>query len=319
MRNNIKAKRWAYVAGLVDGDGSISLTEYESPKQVHFFFSLKVVSTQRGQINWLIQQFGGQLHKYTDKREINRPCYTWKVIGQHAKEILLNIRPYMVLKQEAADKAIEYLSLPFGHENPALRSKFATELCAINDKFVQAEYKEAKPLLEKSSTLSREELAYAAGILDAEGTFSLPTPTALSPQIQLSSTDQRMLDWLYDRFGGITFVSKKKNPEHRDAGLWRLSGGRCQKPEYLQSVKKTKELFLLAILPYMVQKRQQAILSLACLRSDKSSRYCFDELKKLNSVGTSTTNMSNSPENGLKIEPDLHSDMQCEPVVMLAS
>jgi hypothetical protein len=316
LRNEIKAKRWAYLAGLVDGDGSISLTEFESPKQVHFFFSVKVTSTQKAQINWLVQQFGGDWEKYTDKREANKPTYSWKVKGTHAKRILEGITPYLDQKKEAGLKALEYTSLPVGLENPELRSKYATEICALNAVFIPSEDRPWRMVIDRPSVLGKEQLAYAAGLLDAEGTFSSPTSTATSPQIQLSNTDQRMLDWMYNLFGGIVFSSKKINPEHRDAGLWRFSGGRCQKKEHLDRVKKCKELFLLSILPYMVQKRAQAILSLCLLRGDKTPQHCFDELKKLNQVGTQTTNTPITSSE-VKIESDLTGDRERAEAVML--
>ena len=317
MRNEIKAKRWAYLAGLVDGDGSISLTEFEGPKQVHFFFSVKVTSTQRSQINWLVQQFGGQWERVKDKRERNRPTYSWFVKGTHAKRILEGILPYLFVKQEAGRKALEYTSLPPGLENPALRSQYAKEISKLNTFFVPAVAREIAPLTSESGKhMSKEKFAYAAGLLDAEGTFSVPTQTAQSPQIQLSNTDQRMLDWMYHHFGGITFASKKKNPEHRDAGLWRLSGGRYEKKEYRDHIKKCKVIFLLAILPYLVQKRAQAILSLCLLRGDKTSPYCFDEMKKLNQVGTQTTNTPiTSSSSEVKIESDPVGDYGSAPLV----
>jgi hypothetical protein len=318
LRNEIKAKRWAYLAGLVDGDGSVSLTEYESPRQVHFFFSVKVVSTQRAQINWLVQQFGGQLEKYVDKREENKIVYSWIVKGTHAGRILEGIIPFLDQKKLAGLKALEYTKLPFGLENPELRSKFATEICALNAFFIPTEARPWRMVISRPSVLSKEQLAYAAGLLDAEGTFSVPTPTAQSPQIQLSNTDQRMLDWMYNLFGGIVFSSEKMNSEHRDSGLWRFSGGRCQKKEHLDQVKKCKELFLLAILPYMVQKKAQAILSLCLLRGDKTPQYCFDEMTKLNQVGTQTTNTPNTSLE-VKIESDLTGDRECTEAVMLTA
>ncbi len=315
MRENIKAKRWSYLAGLVDGDGSISLTEHESPKQIHFFFRVKVCSTQKAQINWLVQQFGGQWSRHIDKREGNRPCYTWFVRGRHAERILAGIEPFLIIKRQAAIKALEYVRIPFKEDNPSLRSKYAAEISALNHFYVPAEDKPWMMVNTKPSALPKEQIAYAAGLLDAEGTFSIPTPTAASPQIQLSNTDNRVMEWFYYRLGGICFSCEKKDREnHRDSGLWRFSGGRSQKIEHLTLVKKSKELFLLAILPYLVQKRKQAILCLSLLRGDRPSEICFAEMAKLNQVGTQTTNTPNT-SNDVKIEPDPVGDYGCASLV----
>lgn len=305
MRTNIKSKRWAYLAGLIDGDGSISLTEHESPIQVHFFLNLKVTSTQRRQINWLVEQFGGQLENAGKQKGNDKPCFSWMVKDKkHISNILRGVVSYLVQKKETALKAIEYADLPFGLEDPALRSKYAKEISRLNHINVPVEERPWKMVCTKPSFFRKEILAYASGILDAEGTFSSPTPQAQSPQIQVANTDMRLLDWLYVHFGGISFASVDGRENRRDEGLWRFSGGRCQKKDHLNEVKKAKELFLLSVLPYLVQKRKQASISLGLLRGDYDPQYCFDELKKLNSVGTQTANTSSSPNNGLMIESD---------------
>jgi hypothetical protein len=319
LRSSIPVKRWTYLAGLFDGDGSISLTEHDGSQQKHFFLSFSVNSVDRTTMNWLVQQFGGSYRQQKEWRENMRSGFAWYTQGRAIKDILENLLPYLRLKQSASKTALEYLTvIPFREENPTLRSQYARRISDLNAYYVKTENREAKTLVERPSNLGRDIIPYVAGAIDAEGTFDIPTPTSLSPQIQVSNTDMRLLDFLYNTLGGIVFSTVKKNSEHRDAGLWRFSGGRCQKPEYIAQVKKAKELLLLSLLPYLVTKKKQAIVSLSCLRREKPSEVCFEMMRELNKVGTPTTNTLNT-SNDVKIESDLHGDMQHEPMVTSAS
>src|SRR5277367_5077460 len=67
ISENIQVREWAYLAGLIDGDGSISLTEHLGSDQYHFFFLLKVSSCYQPKIERLHQIFGGETDVYEDK------------------------------------------------------------------------------------------------------------------------------------------------------------------------------------------------------------------------------------------------------------
>jgi hypothetical protein len=316
VREIIKSKRWSYLAGLFDGDGSVSLTEHLSPRQYHYFLFVSVASTDRSAMNWLVQQFGGQYERHKEARPNMRDTYQWVTKGHHSRHVLEGMLPFLKLKKQVAKKALEYLnSIPPGEENRELRSKFAAEIRQLNRFFIPAAPRSLKPLLEHPSQLSKNDLAYIAGLMDAEGTFSLPTPEATSPQIQISNTDARILDWTYLTLGGLVFSSKKNNDVHRDAGLWRLSGGRCQESGHVEKVRKIKELFLLSIIPYLVIKKPHAIVSLSCLRGDKPSADCYNALKALNELGTPTTNTQNAETFSVKIESELTGDRESAPAV----
>lgn len=106
------------------------------------------------------------------------------------------------------------------------------------------------------------DIAYTAGLLDGEGSISLAihhgkvsknglpnrAPLLL---IQLTSTDQEVITWLYETWGvGSVIVGyRPKRPNHRTAYAWRVSGGNAAK-------------ILEAILPFLRIKRRQAELGI---------------------------------------------------------
>jgi hypothetical protein len=116
------------------------------------------------------------------------------------------------------------------------------------------------------------------------------------------------------RFGGTFSVSKKKD---RNEGTWRLSEPRGS------AGRKQREVKLLAILPYLIVKRERAILLLEWIRNNGSMTKeqkldYFEKMAKLNFRGISPeTNIPRPLEEEDMIEPDPHGDMGRVSAVML--
>ena len=98
----------AYAAGLFDGEGCVDIYKASVSKASKSpSFMLRVVITQKqGEImNWLENKFGGavQLSKRSDNY-----IYRWDIRSQAAKRFLLLIQPYVLIKKEQVNLAIEY-------------------------------------------------------------------------------------------------------------------------------------------------------------------------------------------------------------------
>jgi hypothetical protein len=159
---------------------------------------------------------------------------------------------------------------------------------------------------------------YLAGIIDGEGTISISRngSTANYPKVVLDitivNTDERLMKWLITYFGGRYYMrNRQDSPKHKFSFFWRLTG------------KANKEKILLGILPYLVLKREQALLGLECLRlgfheRNPEARYeLMLKCQALNKKGPSTpeTNTQEVPENGTKIESVLNGDIKSDPAV----
>ena len=107
--------------------------------------------------------------------------------------------------------------------------------------------------------------------------------------------------WLLSTFGGVYYPLGKEGEY-----VWKVKG------------QKNKELCLLAILPYLKIKRDQANIMLQFLRVEKGN---IKEKTRLCSVchilnGTCPTTNTQDTSQDVKIESDLHSDMQSGSVVI---
>ena len=100
---------WAYLAGVIDGEGSIYVC-YDKRHDI-YFIEMSVANTARSLIEWLLENFGGT-EKLSGRAERDG-CpdqWAWVVRGRKAAPIIAGIMPYLVVKQRQAALAEEFLS-----------------------------------------------------------------------------------------------------------------------------------------------------------------------------------------------------------------
>ena len=171
--------------------------------------------------------------------------------------------------------------------------------------------------------------SYFAGLFDGEGTVSITKQwhrqrnkdwqdkAALfywqyGLKLSLSNTDVQPLKWLVQNFGGTYSLQAEATEKHKARYNWT--------PQGAGHIKKV----LLGLLPYLIIKKERAKIALLYVDTEKGNQEkrekLFQIMRTLNRKGiTPTTNTLNSSENELKIESDLHGDMQSEPVVTQTS
>ena len=91
-----------------------------------------------------------------------------------------------------------------------------------------------------------EELAYAAGLFDGEGSISLVRHRdnrTHSPQVSVASTDYEVVIWFQKRFGGSVVTKQPRMSNHSVSYDWRLTDRRAL-------------AFLELIRPYLVIERK---------------------------------------------------------------
>lgn len=91
-----------------------------------------------------------------------------------------------------------------------------------------------------------EELAYAAGLFDGEGSISLirhHDNRTHSPQVSVASTDYEVVSWFRERFGGSIVTKQPRQSNHSVSYDWRLTDRRAL-------------VFLDLIRPYLVIERK---------------------------------------------------------------
>jgi hypothetical protein len=179
------------------------------------------------------------------------------------------------------------------------------------------------------SKTSKTDLAYMAGIMDGEGSFSISKVTLHSTngnpyfgydcKIMVGNTSEVLMKWMVERFGGLYRVSVSHVSK-----LARAWGQSKIRPCYRWTCEGygKQEIFILSVLPYLVMKREQAKVALEWVRmvnvKNPSLRLQLHQrMIALNGRFSPTTNMPHVPSacDGVKIESDLHGDMQSAPAV----
>jgi hypothetical protein len=116
----------AYAAGIIDGEGCITLWKRGSL----FRLSLVVATCDKYICPWLFRTFGGRLYPRKLKDPTRHPQYFWYPKDSDAGKFLRAIFPYLKLKQEQAKVGLKYRFIkekycPRGkHNTPALRRLF---------------------------------------------------------------------------------------------------------------------------------------------------------------------------------------------------
>ena len=166
----------------------------------------------------------------------------------------------------------------------------------------------------------KAKFSYLAGIIDGEGCLTIGAGkkgnvTNYNSIIMVTSTSENLVKWLQSTFGGSYYKSGREVPNCKPAFIWR----------FLR--KADIEKLLLAILPYLIIKREQAIALLEFVRlprftNDSPKReILFQKLRTLNKRGTGsvTTNMQESVIGTDKRESELTGDSESDLGVFLES
>ncbi|MBA3758932.1 MAG: hypothetical protein H0X07_00195 [Gemmatimonadales bacterium] len=101
-----------YAAGLFDGEGSIRIT-YQKLKSfknhVRYQLYVNVAQCDPRPLLALQREFEGSFHWATrPKKENHRALHSWIICSQQALRFLERVRPYLIVKAEQADLAIEF-------------------------------------------------------------------------------------------------------------------------------------------------------------------------------------------------------------------
>lgn len=101
-----------YIAGFVDGEGSIQIsrgTTHYSGKRM-YYLRLSVHQVDRRPLDVLNERWPGSLRLIRKPSAKQRDIWEWVVSGSTAAKVIGEIRPYLIGKAEQADLALEFYS-----------------------------------------------------------------------------------------------------------------------------------------------------------------------------------------------------------------
>ena len=147
ITNNVKL---AYLAGIVDGEGTISLRCRKRHGSLDL--RLQVAGTDNSLMEWLTENFGGSVHisrRISRFNPLHKPCSLWHVNGGQAYEVITQLKPLLIIKREQATLALEAWDKrePTPRENrrqpvseriKAIRMKYVDQMHLLNAKGLPA-------------------------------------------------------------------------------------------------------------------------------------------------------------------------------------
>ncbi len=99
---------YAYAAGIVDGEGCISITDGSPTNKggQSWKISVEVSACSEQMINRMVGILGGRRRMLSVRPCMHYVQYRWTLYGKKAYEALKKIKPYMTEKKAQADMAI---------------------------------------------------------------------------------------------------------------------------------------------------------------------------------------------------------------------
>ena len=144
-REEIPGEIKSYVAGLIDGEGSVTISErartHRRCKNPSFILSVDVSMTNRYGVDEIIEHYRGRLNIYIGRTANRKSYYQFDATSIEALELLTSIIPYLRVKKPQAELGIAFLSIPrfqggIGRELPPdiiiARRMMAREMKGLN-------------------------------------------------------------------------------------------------------------------------------------------------------------------------------------------
>jgi hypothetical protein len=122
---------YAYVAGIVDGEGCIDLHVNGKRKcgKNNYAIRLTVGNTNQWVIEMLHMQFGGHVSigRKKDTNPLHSKVYVWEVSSLKAYKVLNLVIPFLQIKKQQALLAIQYQNRRKHSRNTALQDQVLDE------------------------------------------------------------------------------------------------------------------------------------------------------------------------------------------------
>ena len=104
----------AYIAGIIDGEGTIGIWKNHQGLQPgrrtpSFVLRVRVKMTTEFIVRWLHSSCGGRFYTTNKVQENHKPIYDWSIAGREAVKFLKEIYPYLKLKGPQAELAFKFV------------------------------------------------------------------------------------------------------------------------------------------------------------------------------------------------------------------
>lgn len=116
----------AYIAGIIDGEGTISL-DLSFPKRGGYQFHARLCVTNSSQLllDYLTEKLGGAIYRKKGEWE-TKPCYRWHICSKDEVSSLLKIvLPFLVVKKRHAEIVVDFIDnfIPLQSKSDEVKEK----------------------------------------------------------------------------------------------------------------------------------------------------------------------------------------------------
>jgi len=252
----------AYVAGLVDAEGTLSIELASRYDCVTSYARLSISNTERRIHKYLVQMFGGQFslvnRDKAGRPKYWKPEYRWTPTGmKHSSWFLSQIHPYLRIKRKEANLLLEYYSMN-GIQSPAYnrrRKELIQRSNELKDRSVETDIQK---VFWKNNLIN----AYFAGLCDGDGCVSIKRQPlnsyfVYSGLLNLVNTHGPLIHAAEATYGGRSRLRTEQTDRRMPSYEWATRN------------KQLIKLILLKWLPYLVIKREQAKILLQFVQHER--------------------------------------------------
>jgi len=139
-----KAVKRAYTAGLIDGEGTITIDKRLRPSGVAWYqVHIRVAMTKNAPLKKMVAWWSGHVNETPYKHADNNngkwsDYYAWQLWTKQAVDFLTKIEPYLILKKENARIAIQFQKRVNGYKHTGFgRRSLSKEELALREELYQ--------------------------------------------------------------------------------------------------------------------------------------------------------------------------------------
>ena len=108
----ITKEQWAYLAGIIDGEGTITILKHDQYKRNTFVYKPRIIvgNTDYNLIMWLLNNFDGTILKNKIRYHQRKQHYMWRIFKRSdIYEIMINIQSYLIIKKEHCNIMLQFI------------------------------------------------------------------------------------------------------------------------------------------------------------------------------------------------------------------
>jgi len=242
---NLTNEQLAYIAGFLEGDGSFQIMRHKVKNKTYAYeYRISGYNTKFEIIQWLVDNVGGHSSEVKTSPRQKKP-YHWHIKTIQALKLAEAITPFLVSKKEEVDIFIQFsrfvsanTTKKLTQEGIDIRVNLINQIRHVrNNKNIITrdecnKVKQIKPIEYPSQT----DIAYLAGLIDAEGCFRLHRiikkkmiHPAWASVMEIGNTNSLFFPWLMTKFGGNLNFAKNNGFNVKPFAKWYIMSNQMRK------------------------------------------------------------------------------------------